>query len=175
MSHPESETSSVVVTCITGLYTTRSRTLFNTEASYSFISHSFVRDHGNFPSPLSSAFQISTLEIDLEADKCIMSCPVVLGDRAFLENLVLFPIKMFDVVLWMDWLTRHHTSNDCKRTVTFVVSSKEEFIYQTCKSSFFAMTISSVKAKRLVNGRCVAYLTSVDVIPQTAPTWRRYR
>nr|CAD1830134.1 unnamed protein product [Ananas comosus var. bracteatus] len=69
--------------------------------------------------------------MDLDADRCIMSCPIVLGDRAFLPNLVLISIKEYDVVLVMDWLTRHHATIDCeRRIVTFTVPGEEKFIYQ---------------------------------------------
>nr|CAD1840709.1 unnamed protein product [Ananas comosus var. bracteatus] len=68
------------------------------------------------PSPLALALRIEMPGIDLEAYRCIMSFPVVLGNRAFLANLVLIPIKEFDVVLGMDWLTKHHASIDYERS-----------------------------------------------------------
>lgn len=115
MSHPEGETSSDIVVGITTLYTC-AITHFDIGASHSVISHSFARDHGFSSSPLALALRIEMPGIDLEAYICIMSFPVVLGNRAFLANLVLIPIKEFDVVLGMDWLTKHHASIDYERS-----------------------------------------------------------
>nr|CAD1836477.1 unnamed protein product [Ananas comosus var. bracteatus] len=96
------------------LYDTHARTLFDTKASHSFISRSFARNYGFSSSPLSASLRIQTLGVDLEADRCIMSCLILLGDQAFLANLVLLPLKEFDMELGMDRLTRHHTSIDCE-------------------------------------------------------------
>nr|CAD1824746.1 unnamed protein product [Ananas comosus var. bracteatus] len=122
------------------------------------------------PHPLNTPLRIETPGGDLEADRCIPLYPVILDDRSFLANLVELPIKIFDVVLGMDWLTRHHATIDCeRRTVTFNEPDKEVFIYRACKSSYFISTISSARAKRLMNAGCVAYLASVDVTRRAAP------
>nr|CAD1833851.1 unnamed protein product [Ananas comosus var. bracteatus] len=169
MSHPKGDASGDVVAGIISFYATRARTLFDIRASHSFISRSFVHDHGFTPSPLSVSLQIQTPGVDLEANRCIMSCYILLGDWAFLANLVLLPLKEFDVVLGMDWLTRHHASIDCEQRMgTFAVPGEEEFVYCACNSFLFAMSISSTRAKRLMIGGCVGYLASVDVIHRAA-------
>nr|CAD1817209.1 unnamed protein product [Ananas comosus var. bracteatus] len=114
--------------------------------------------------------RIETPGGDLEADRCTPLYPVILDDRSFLANLVVLSMKNFDVMLRIDWLTRHHTSIDCeRRTVAFNVPDEKVFVYRACKSFYFAMTISSARAKRPMNAGCVAYLASVDVTRRAAP------
>lgn len=124
MSHLEGDTSSDIIAGITTLYTTHARLLSILE----YFTHSYrILLHANitFSSLLPIALGIRTIRIDLDADRCIMSWPVIF-DRVFLANLVLLPIKNFDVVLGMDWLTRHHTSNNGElRTVTFAIPGEE--------------------------------------------------
>nr|CAD1838423.1 unnamed protein product [Ananas comosus var. bracteatus] len=80
-------------------------------------------------------------------------------------------MKKFDLVLGMDWFTRHHASIDCERRMVILAEpGGEVFVYRACKSSFFAATISSARAKRLLNAGCVAYLASVDVSRRAAPS-----
>nr|CAD1842440.1 unnamed protein product [Ananas comosus var. bracteatus] len=89
------------------------------------------------------------------------SCPVRLGDRVFLVNLALMPLKEFDVVLGMDCLTKHHATIDCKqRTMTFSIPGQADFVYVACKSTFFTTTIYASQAKQMMIGGCVAYLVS---------------
>nr|CAD1838617.1 unnamed protein product [Ananas comosus var. bracteatus] len=79
------------------------------------------------------ALSLQTPGGDLEADRCIPLYPVILDDRPFLANLVVLPMENFDVVLGMDWLTRHHTIIDYeRRTVTFNVPNEEVFVYRAC-------------------------------------------
>nr|CAD1831653.1 unnamed protein product [Ananas comosus var. bracteatus] len=161
MSHPEGDTSGDVVAGISSLYDTCARTLFDTRVSHSFILCSFACDHGFASSPLSASLRIQIPGVDLEADRCIMSCPILLGNWAFLVNLVLLPLKEFDVVLGMDWLPKHHISIDCeRRLVTFALPGEEKFVYRACKSFIFSMSISSARARRLMISGCTAYLAS---------------
>nr|CAD1839692.1 unnamed protein product [Ananas comosus var. bracteatus] len=170
LTQPEGDTSGDVLTGIVTLCITRARAIFDTGASHSFISHSFACEHGFSSRPLDVSLRIETPEGDLVADRCILSYPVNLDNRSFLANLVVLLMKNFDVVLGMDRLTRHHATIDCeRRMVIFSGPGEEVFVYRECKSSYFATTISSARAKRLINAKCVAYLASVDVTRRAAP------
>nr|CAD1842565.1 unnamed protein product [Ananas comosus var. bracteatus] len=126
MSHPEGDARDVVVG-ITSLFGSHARTLFDTGTSHSFISCSFARDHVFESSPLPVPLRVQTPEKDLGADRCIRSCPILLGDQAFLANLALLSLKEFDLVLGMDWFTKHHATINCEqRTVIFAEPGEEK-------------------------------------------------
>nr|CAD1831628.1 unnamed protein product [Ananas comosus var. bracteatus] len=91
------------------------------------------------------------------------SCPVRVGDWIMpVDLLVLRKLGDFDVALGMDWLTKYYATVDCKnRTVTFREPGQTEVVFCGCRSSLFAMTISSSRARQLISRGCVAYLASV--------------
>ncbi len=46
--------------------------------------------------------------------------PLVIQGHTFLSYLIEMPFRDYDIILGMDWLTRHHTMIDCKlKTITF--------------------------------------------------------
>ena len=51
----------------------------------------------------------------LIADRVYMGCRVIIEDHEFMANLVLLDIQDFDVILGMDWLSRHLATVDCFR------------------------------------------------------------
>nr|CAD1821842.1 unnamed protein product [Ananas comosus var. bracteatus] len=77
------------------------------------------------------------------------------------DLLALHKLGVFDVVLGIDWLTKYYATIDCKnRTVTFREPGQAEVVYRGYQSSLFA-TISSSRARQLINRGCVAYLATV--------------
>nr|CAD1825787.1 unnamed protein product [Ananas comosus var. bracteatus] len=76
--------------------------------------------------------------------------------------LVLNRMKGFDIVLGIDWLSKYHATIDCKsKVITFCEPGQKEVVYRACKSSLFAMTVSTSRARRLIKSGCEAYLASV--------------
>nr|CAD1820403.1 unnamed protein product [Ananas comosus var. bracteatus] len=131
LTQHEGNTGGDVLAGIVTLSITCARAIFDTGASHSFISHSFACEHGIPSHPLDVPLRVDTPGGDLLADRCILSYPVVLDNRGFLANLVVLPMKKFDVVLGMDWFTRHRATIDCeRRTVTFIGPGEEVFVYR---------------------------------------------
>jgi hypothetical protein len=60
--------------------------------------------------------------------KGVENCPIVIGGRSLLANLVVFDILGFDITLGMDWLSKYGASIDWrKREVVFRPHGLEEF------------------------------------------------
>ncbi len=107
--------------------------------------------------------------IPINADSFVPSCPVTLGNWVYTWDLVVIPIQEFDVVIEMDWLTRHFATIDCEqRTMYLREPGHPEFIFLAGKSTFFAIFIFASRPKQLIVGGCMAYLASVVVV--TRPT-----
>ncbi len=86
-----------------------------------------------------------------------------------IDLLVLRQLQDFDVVLGMDWLSRHYATIDCReRTVTLHEPGQEQYIYRGCQSTLFAATISSARARQMMSHGCIAFLVTVVEVPTAA-------
>lgn len=86
--------------------------LFNSGASYSFISSSFLEHIGVESKPLLWRMHIHTGNGLVEVSR-ICSCPLVVSGRHFLARLIEFSMKNFDAVQDMDWVSARHATIEC--------------------------------------------------------------
>jgi hypothetical protein len=87
--------------------------LFDFGASHSFIATSFVEKHGIPTVPLEIPLVTRTLGPDL---LCRLKCSqvrILLSGIVFLADLVVLPSHRIDVILGMDWLTKHNGIISC--------------------------------------------------------------
>ena len=53
------------------------------------------------------------------------NCPIVIHDREFSADLIALPFHKFDLILGMDWLSKHRAIIDChKKTVVLRCSDQ---------------------------------------------------
>nr|CAD1827328.1 unnamed protein product [Ananas comosus var. bracteatus] len=152
-----------VVAGIILVHNTRARALFDTGASNSFISKSFAKAHDIEISLCADFWWVDAPEHTFSIKDECRACPVQIGDWIMPVNLlVLNRMKGFDIVLGIDWLSKYHATIDCKsKVITFCEPGQKEVVYRACKSSLFAMTVSTSRARRLIKSGCEAYLASV--------------
>ena len=85
-------------------------------ATHSFIFEKFIPQVNIEIQPIDCSMVVSLLTGDsLITDTIYMDCRVIIEGHEFRANLVLLDIQDFDVILGMDWLSRHHTTIDCFR------------------------------------------------------------
>jgi hypothetical protein len=96
--------------------------LFDSGASHSFISSSFVEKH-RIPTVLLKAPLLTrTPGGDIQ---CQLGCPwvrIILSGVEFLANLVVLKSKGIDVILGMDWLSQHHGLISCADKVVHLTN-----------------------------------------------------
>jgi hypothetical protein len=95
--------------------------LFDSGASHSFISSSFVEKHNIHTVLLKTPLVTRTPGGDI---KCQLGCSrvrVLLSGVEFLADLVL-KSKRIDVILGMDWLSHHHGLISCANKVVHLTS-----------------------------------------------------
>nr|CAD1829905.1 unnamed protein product [Ananas comosus var. bracteatus] len=152
-----------VVAGIILLDSIRVRALCDTGASHSFIDRLFTELHGIPMFSLLHPGRVVVPDHSLDIREYCPSCPIRVGDWIMpVDLLALRKLGDFNVVLGMDWLTKYYATIDCKnRTVTFREPGQTEVVFSGCRSSLFAMSISSFRARQLISRGCVAYLASV--------------
>ena len=114
MTADEAQTNPDSVTGIITVFDEPARVLFDSEASWSFISTSFALHVDRELTPLKSRLVVTTL-----LGERILHTSVFKGCEILVEGVVLnanlIPLEMtdFDVILDMDWLFNHQASMNC--------------------------------------------------------------
>jgi hypothetical protein len=159
-----------VVTSTIPLYGNLTCILFDSGATHSLISSTYVKLCNLSTRPLEQNISVSTpVGSVVTCRKCVENCPILLGERTLPAKLVVFGLLGFDIILGMDWLSRYGAKIDCrKKEIVFRTSSNEKFKF--CRSSERATPslLLVVQAKRDVREGAQAYLAYVlaNVIPR---------
>ncbi|GKV24943.1 hypothetical protein SLEP1_g34480 [Rubroshorea leprosula] len=162
MTHKEAAATDV----ITGTLPVNSdyaHVLFDSGASHSFITRSYV---------LKRALPVDTSDCELHVDtplggmmttrEMCRTVDIYIDGRQLSASLFVLDISDFDIILGMDWLSKHFASIDCHRKwVIFNILDEPEFSFQGSGSFALPVLVSDLQAQKyLVNG-CQGFLVSV--------------
>jgi hypothetical protein len=122
------------------------RVLIDPGSSHSFIAFPFTcilrLDDKGIPCNV----VVSTpLGKQLNSDSCFKDCEIRLGDVTLPGDLIRLPLEDYDIILGMDWLSRHYAGED---VLVFKGKNMKE---GSC-------LISGVRARKLLYKRCTGYL-----------------
>ncbi|GKV40242.1 hypothetical protein SLEP1_g47911 [Rubroshorea leprosula] len=160
--NPKAQTTDV----ITGTLPVNSdytHVLFDSGASHSFIARSYA---------LKRVLPVDTSDCELHVDSFLGGvmttkevCKAVdmyIDGRQLSVSLIVLDISDFDIILGMDWLSKHFASIDCHRKwVIFNNPGEPKFSLQGSGSFAPPMLISALQAQKyLVNG-CQGFLVSI--------------
>ena len=75
------------------------------------------------------------------------NCPLMVHDREFSVDLISFPFHEFDLILGMDWLSKHRAIVDCdKKTILLKCSDLSEVTVHGIRSESIPKVISAMEA-----------------------------
>ena len=98
----------------------------------------------------------------LVSNSIVRDSKVLIGGHEFSEDLVALDMRDFDVVLGMDWLSRHRATLDCyKNEVKFHRPGKFEVKFRGIRKEVFSSMISAIAAQRMLRKGCQHYLAYV--------------
>ena len=73
----------------------------------------------------------SPLGHNISVNSVNRNCPIVIQAREFLADLIPLPFREFDLILGMDWLSKHRAIVDCgQKTIVLRCSDQTEVIVQ---------------------------------------------
>ena len=79
------------------------------------------------------------------------NCPIVIQAREFLADLITLPFREFDLILGMDWLTKHRAIIDyAQNKVVLRCFDQFEVIIQGIRSNVMSNVISAMQARRFI-------------------------
>ena len=138
-------------------------TLVDPGASHSFASRPFLDRFQIETQPLESRMRVSLPVGDpLVSDRVVRDSRVLIGGQEFPADLVALDMRDFDVVLGMDWLSRHRTTLDCyKKEVKLHRTRKLEVKFRGIRRKLSSSMIFALAAQRMLRKGCQGYLAYV--------------
>ena len=134
--------------------------LIDPGATHSFISMRFI-SNGNVESqPIDCIIVVSLPTGDSRlAESVYMDSRVIIGGQEFLSYLILLDIHDFDVILGMDWLSRHHATIDCyRKEVRFCRLGQTEVVFYGLRKILTKSIMTSMKANKMLRKSYQGYL-----------------
>jgi hypothetical protein len=149
--------------------------LFDTGATHSFVTASWVESHSIPVAPMYPPMRVSSVGVRTQTDRFCPSAKVQIRRIEFPTDLIFMGNQdtTIDVILGMNWLTKYQASLSCdKRTVKLVSLSGEEVLVELVlsgprKGSCHKVTthIEEIKPSKAIN----AVSDFPDVFPEELP------
>ena len=76
---------------------------------------------------------------------------MIIGGQEFLADLILLDIHDFDVILGMDWLSRHHATMDCyRKEVRFCRLGQTEVVFYGLRKTLPNSIMTAMKVSKML-------------------------
>ena len=152
-----------VVTGIISILDHDAYTLVDPGATHSFASKPFLDLFQIETQPLQGRMRVSLPVGDpLLADIVVRNSRVLIEGQEFPADLVALDMRDFDVVLGMDWLSRHRATLDCyKKEVNLHRPGKLEVKFRGLRRELSSCMISAMTAQKMLRKGCQGYLAYV--------------
>ncbi|PKA59624.1 RNA-directed DNA polymerase like [Apostasia shenzhenica] len=140
--------------------------LFDSGSTHSFILPEFATSVKILSKMLDTPYTVNTASGEILASRIIYpNCDIYIGDHIFPANLIALPIKDFDILLGMDWLSTWHAEIDCAaRKISFPIP-EENLVFFEGKKAYIE---STPKNETRIDGiKIVREFT--DVFPEELP------
>ena len=104
-------------------------------------------------------------------NKVYRDCPIKMREYEFLGDMKELSFREFDVILRMDWLSRHQVIVDCRmKRVTLRTPNEDEVTFIGERSNHLSNVISAATARTMVQKGCEAYLAYVIETEKARPS-----
>ena len=132
--------------------------LVDPEATHSFISVPFTERHQIESQPIDGRMVVSVPNEDT-----MISERIVPGSRLVIPaDLIVLGIHDFDIVLGMDWLSKHRATLDCyKKEVRLVRPEEPGVIFRGIRREIAPSLINAMTASKMLRKGCQGYLAFV--------------
>jgi hypothetical protein len=177
LNHLEAEAVQETPDMIVGIFLVDSHiavVLFDTRATYSFITVSWVHAQNLPITTKSTPIQIDSVDGKVRADSICLNVSVEIRGIAFPANLVVMGTQGIDVILGMNWLDKYQAIISCdNRTIKLVSPLGEEVVAELVspeprKGGCHQMAIDSKEADSLEIIKVVSEFP--DVFPKDLPS-----
>ena len=149
-----------VVTGTISLFDTDAHVLVDSGATHSFISWEFIERVGIEMRPTECSMIVSLpTGNSLIANRVYRGSKVTIASHEFEADLIVLDIHDFDIILGMDWLTKHRATVDCyRKEVHFSQPGEPEVIFCGERKILSTSLISVMQANKMLRKACQGYL-----------------
>ena len=163
VTYQEADVAPEVMTGTIQVFDRDAYVLIDPGATHSFIFAKFVGQVNIEIQPIDYSMVVSLPTGDsLIVDKVYMGCRVIIEGHEFRANLVLLDIQDFNVILGMDWLSRHHATMDCfRKEVKFCRPGEPEITFYGVRKILSSSMMSVMMAGKLLRKSYPGYLAYV--------------
>ena len=96
------------------------------------------------------------------SERIVLGSRLVIQNKDFPADLIVLGIHDFDIVLGMDWLSRHRATLDCyKKEISLVQPEEPGVIFQGIKREIAPSLINAMTASKMLRKGCQGYLEFV--------------
>jgi hypothetical protein len=147
--------------------------LFDSGASHSFVAANFVQKHNQPLVMLRNRMIVSSPGGDMHARHVCSNVSIHIRGVEFLANLIVHESNGIDVILGMDWLSKHKGMINCaKKAVRLTTSNGKEMEYVvenlvTDKAAFNRVVLNQLDADSTMDVRTASEF--LDVFPEELP------
>ena len=104
-------------------------------------------------------------------NKVYRDCPIKIIEYEFMGDLIELSFREFDVILGMDWLSRHQSIVNCRmKRVTLRTPNENEVTFIGERSNHLSNVISAATTRTMVQKGCEAYLAYVIYTVKARPS-----
>ena len=158
VTQQEADTAHDVVTGMILVFDCDAHILIDHGATHSFIFMGFISNVKSQPIDCSIVVSLPTGDSRL-AESVYMDSRVIIGGQKFMANLILLDIHDFDVILGMDWLSRHHATVDCyRKEVRLCIPGQTEVVFYGLRKTLPNSIMTAMKANKMLRKSYQGYL-----------------
>ena len=163
MKAREDQDAPEVITGIFSLYDIEIHALIDPGSTHSYVCMEHVFDKVLAMEKLAYDMHVTNpLGHNVSVNSVYRNCPIVIQAREFLDDLITLPFREFDLIIRMDWLTKHRAIVDCgQKIVVLRCSDQSEVIIQGIISSVMSNVISAMHARRFIREGYEAFLALI--------------
>ncbi|KAI3745933.1 hypothetical protein L6452_08345 [Arctium lappa] len=163
MSREEAKETADVVSGTFLLNSLAAKVLFDSGVNFSFVSLDFCKGLNMPTSTLSDALVVEIANGEwVILREVLEGCRLDISGELFEVDLLPMAIGSFDVVIGMDWLSRHKAEILCSRKLIKLPTSSGEFVFVYGeKRKGEVAIISSIKARKCLMKSCPSFLAYV--------------
>ena len=154
------------------IFDTIMHALIDPRSTYSYICTD-IPSLGNLPRSETEYDILVTnlLEHNVIVNKVYRDCPIRIREYEFMGDLIELSFREFDVILGIDWLSRHQEIVDCRmKRVTLRTLNEDEVTFISERSNHLSNMISATTARTMVRKGCEVYLAYVIETEKARPS-----